>query len=74
MPVAMDHIPHRFTWDASIELRIVQELWLVDRGERVFHGLHPNGEYHEWVDGDVVRSPLLPAFEAAVADLISQAS
>jgi Uma2 family endonuclease len=52
----------------------VEELWLVDCGERVFHVLHPNGDYHEWVDGDVALSPLLPDFEVAVTDLISQVS
>jgi Uma2 family endonuclease len=52
----------------------VQELWLVDCDERVLHVLHPNGEYHEWVDGDVVVSLLLPGFEVAVVDLISQVS
>ncbi len=52
----------------------VQELWLVDCDERVFHVLHPSGEYHEWADGDEVSSPLLLGFEVAVADIISQAS
>ena len=52
----------------------VQELWLVDCGERVFHVLLPSGEYHEWVDGDSASSPLLPGFEVAVTDLISQVS
>ncbi len=52
----------------------VQELWLVDCDERVFHVLLPSGEYHEWVDGDSASSPLLPGFEVAVTDLISQAS
>ena len=52
----------------------VLELWLVDCDERVFHVLHPNGEYHEWVDGDAVSSPLLAGFEAAVTELISLAS
>lgn len=52
----------------------VQELWLVDRDEPVFHVLHPSGEYHEWVEGDLVTSPLPPGFEVAVADLISQVS
>ena len=52
----------------------LEELWLVDCGERLFHVLHANGEYHEWVDGDVALSSLLPNFEVAVTDLISQVS
>jgi Uma2 family endonuclease len=52
----------------------VQELWLIDGDERVFHVLLPSGEYHEWVDGDSASSPLLPGFEVAVTDLISQVS
>jgi Uma2 family endonuclease len=52
----------------------VQELWLVDSDTRVFHVLFPSGQYHQWGDGDSVSSPLLPGFEVAVTDLISQVS
>jgi Uma2 family endonuclease len=52
----------------------VQELWLVDCDERVFHVLHTDGDYHEWIDGDTVISSLLPGFEVPVADVISQVS
>jgi Uma2 family endonuclease len=50
----------------------VRELWLVDVDERVVHVLRPDGEYHEWVDGDSVSSPLLPGFGADIAELITQ--
>jgi Uma2 family endonuclease len=49
----------------------VQELWLVDVDERVVHVLRPDGEYHEWVDGDTVATALLPGFGAAIAELIA---
>jgi hypothetical protein len=69
------------TWEAFIELpeELLRHAELpgsgyVDCDERVVHVLHPNGEYREWVDGDVVVSPLLPGFEVAVVDLISQVS
>ncbi len=131
MTVATDHVPHRLTWEAFIELpeellrhaelhdgEVVQmaspdrphqltmvnltgvllpwvrehggeillrnpnhyfsvgveELWLVDRDERIFHVLHPSGRYDEWSDGDTASSLLLPEFETAVTDVISQAS
>jgi Uma2 family endonuclease len=83
MTVAMDQIPHRLTWEAFIELpeELLRHAELHDgevvemaSADRVFHVLLPSGEYHEWVDGDVVVSPLLPGFEAAIGDLISKAS
>jgi Uma2 family endonuclease len=50
----------------------VQELWLVDCDERLFHVLRPDGGYYEWVDGDLAASHVLPGFEAGITDLIAQ--